>query len=301
MSDPFLIPALISGGINAGAQLLQGGINMNEQQKNRDLQVELANTAIQRRQADLAAAGINPLMAGRIGGADTPTVQAPQMTGITEAANELTPNAIQSKSYQMQQQQMTIQQTQAETERINAEKEKALADAALTTTTNEWYGPKTQQEMNLQNSQQQETDARRKTIEALRIPQVNQIVADTAKTTQETKTEQQKTIEYTEMAKNAAMQYKANANNAMTIAKQAADYYNNFFATSETNKINSQDLQIQLMKNDNFKKVIDNVLANDYGRMQKLSEMDWGKLLGPSILGNTSVKENFKVLPNQSH
>lgn len=166
MSDPFLIPSIISGGINALGSVGQGVINWFSQNENRKMQIDLANNSIQRRMEDLKKANINPLMAGKLGGAETPTLQAPQMTGIENAVQHITPNAIQKRSFEMQQQQMNLNQTEAETARIHAEKEKAITEAALNKTTNEWYGPRIRQEINLSRAHEEQSKTERIYIDA---------------------------------------------------------------------------------------------------------------------------------------
>lgn len=184
MSDPFLIPSIISGGINAAGNLGQGIMNWFSQNENRKMQIDLANNAVTRRMEDLKRAGINPLMAGKLGGAETPTLQAPQMQGIENAIQQITPNAIQKRSFEMQQQQMNLHQTEAETARIHAEKEKAIADAALANTTTKWYEPRIKQEMNLSRAHEEQAkseriyiDAKTATENILRQPRFEQLKA----------------------------------------------------------------------------------------------------------------------------
>ena len=279
MSDPILIPTILSAAISGAGSLAQGAINWFSEEKNRQMQIDLANTKYQRGMEDLRKANINPLMAGRLGGADTPTLQAPQMTGIEQAANEITPLTMSKKQYQIEQQHMQIQQTEAETKRINAEKDKALADAALTNTTNKWFEPRVKQEMQLQEAQEKEALAKTATEDALRIPRIHQIIQETALTTQQFKTEEQRTKEMTEIARNATKLYGARADEALTIANQAATYYKNFFTTKETQGVTTRDLEIELLKNKNFQIVIENILKNDYGRFKAISEIDWLKQL----------------------
>lgn len=301
-----MIPALISGGMNAMGNIAQGAMNTFNQSQTNQMQIDLANTAIQRRAADLQKAGIHPLMAGRMGGAETPTLQAPHMTGIDAGIRELTPNAIQQKSMGMQQQQMEIAQTQAQTENIKAMRDKAIADAALTNTTREWYAPKAKQEMSLQGAQETESKARTATIELTRIPQVNQIVAEIAKKTQETKTEEQRTIEAQQAANNAARLYKARANEAWTIAEQAADYYANWFRKEQGQNLDKRELEIDLLNNENFALVIKNILDNEYGRSER-----WVNLYntptraavaaGSTISGSPLMKPIVKYTPERYH
>lgn len=127
MSDPKLIPSLISGGLNAIGNIGQGFINQQMQRETNAMQVNLANTAMQRRARDLQKAGINPLMAGKIGGAETPTLQSPQMSGMGEAGRAL--GDIPANSLKLQEQQMRIQQITAETEKTKADKDAAIAKA----------------------------------------------------------------------------------------------------------------------------------------------------------------------------
>ena len=79
--DP-LTGALIAG----GGSLIQGLASYKSAQKQMKFQREMSNTAYQRQMADLRAAGINPMLAAKLGGASTPGGASYSIPNIGEAA-----------------------------------------------------------------------------------------------------------------------------------------------------------------------------------------------------------------------
>lgn len=286
MADiPMWLMSMGGQALGAAGSIGEGLINQQTQRETNAMQINLANTAIQRRQQDLAAAGINPLMAGKIGGAETPTLQAPQMRGLAQAGQQL--GEIPQKANMLQQQAMTIENTKAETERIKAEKEKAIADALLTNKRSSWYDDETKANMKLQGHQGDEAVARtelakaqKQTEDAVREPRIKQILQDVGLKAQQEKTEAQKTKEYTEIANNAKALYGARAKEAMEIARQLLTA-GKYQLTELQQKQDIRDQEIEGWKNENFRRVIENILKNDYGRA-----IEWSKIPLPIQLGN---------------
>jgi len=90
--------AMIQG---AGA-VIQGLAAYKSAQKQMKFQREMSNTAVQRQMADMRAAGINPILAAKYGGASTPTGAAYQVPNIGAAAVEGYKGASSAKQMQEQ-------------------------------------------------------------------------------------------------------------------------------------------------------------------------------------------------------
>lgn len=84
-------PAILAhpGTIAAGQFLAQSAFNLWQNDKQQDFQRNMSNTAHQRQVADLRAAGINPMLSAKLGGASTPTGSAARADGpdIAQAIN----------------------------------------------------------------------------------------------------------------------------------------------------------------------------------------------------------------------
>lgn len=92
MSISAAAAGMISAGIAGGASLIGGRksntANAKEAQKNRDFQEDMSNTSYQRAVKDMRAAGINPMLAAKTGGASTPGgSQAQQSDEISPAVS----------------------------------------------------------------------------------------------------------------------------------------------------------------------------------------------------------------------
>ena len=103
--------------IGAGASLL-GGMSRNKAAKAASarqmaFQQDMSNTSYQRGMADMKKAGLNPILAGKVGGASTPT-------GSTYNPENVATNAVNSY-LQTQQNEANVANTKAMTDKIKAE------------------------------------------------------------------------------------------------------------------------------------------------------------------------------------
>lgn len=70
---PIIAGALIAGGSSIVGGLLSGAFSSRQATMNRNFQERMSNTSYQRSMADMRAAGLNPILAYKTGGASTPS------------------------------------------------------------------------------------------------------------------------------------------------------------------------------------------------------------------------------------
>ncbi|HAN48979.1 MAG TPA: hypothetical protein DCQ20_08920 [Nitrospira sp.] len=142
---PSLVGSQLGGPISAYyGQQEQNAANAQQAQKQMDFQERMSSTAWQRGTADMAAAGLNPMLAFSQGGASSPggsmaTMGSPTLAGLSGAKQSA---ETQGELMQLAQGKANIDQVKAQTEKIKADTvdqrivtARALADLG----TAEWH------------------------------------------------------------------------------------------------------------------------------------------------------------------
>jgi len=107
-----VIPAVVGGALIGAAGSALGGIwSAREAAKNREFQERMSSTAMTRQAVDLRNAGINPLLAGRMGGASSPGGAVGQAPDFAQGAAHGASTALAAR---LQRAQISLVEAQAD-------------------------------------------------------------------------------------------------------------------------------------------------------------------------------------------
>lgn len=127
----------ITGSIGGG---ISSAMDRALTRENRQFQLDMSNTAYQRAMRDMRAAGLNPILAYKQGGASTPTPNAfkPSSIGLREGVS--TAIALQRARAEVKNIGQTTKQSKANTDLLTYQAEKARLEAALYGAVNDLIG-----------------------------------------------------------------------------------------------------------------------------------------------------------------